>query len=566
MLEQAKIKLRNLIYDDSGVAMAYTIMVFLFFFMLCVSTYSMTENIRQRMELQNACDAAAYSGAVVQADMLSRIAVLNRALSWTYYQTNKRHMDYIVDVWIDAVRGQHNKDSDYVVRFNRLSCHPKIPMVCYFASSFGGEGIESLKKELEDIEDFRSQDDDESDEDYENVKAEYYLQKCLAVIEKFNKNSLIFIININGSLNPRGFVDTHYWGKYSTLKNEIDRANHTMNDIEATISYLKNHISEFSIKAADHVLESSGYKSDDRTFAVFAGTSGVVADNRIGVYPRATYFTDVTTERELLAFSGHTARQLGAGYQTWWQLGTNNTQSGVYRRYTSGLSAGYTCFSTLWTHIKICVPIDIVSYTRTISPDPDAAGAVSISDSGRGADKYTPQGDSSYFTSRQTLASKLGRNFFGRDGSIVVAAKKPLANPFLQFFRSSNDAQSGLYGAFNGTGRDMWAVSAARAGLRFSNDSPEGDYIVQYPGDNGVQGLTSRTTYNSLGVWNLCEDDWDAVMLPVSRAWSSTGQGNWGNGSVNRDMNDLLSAVRDVLNINSNFTGFNGNSPHLMRH
>ena len=94
MLKQAKIKLKSLIYDDSGVAMAYTIMVFLFFFMLCVSTYAMSENIRQRMELQNACDAAAYSGAVVQADMLSRIAVLNRALSWTYMQTNRRQMDY----------------------------------------------------------------------------------------------------------------------------------------------------------------------------------------------------------------------------------------------------------------------------------------------------------------------------------------------------------------------------------------------------------------------------------------------------------------------------------------
>ena len=110
MLKQAKIKLRNLIYDDSGVAMAYTIMAFLFFFMLCVSTYAMAENIRQKMELQNACDAAAYSGAVVQADMLSRIAVLNRALSWTYYHTGRRHMDYIIDKWLDGILFFHNTD------------------------------------------------------------------------------------------------------------------------------------------------------------------------------------------------------------------------------------------------------------------------------------------------------------------------------------------------------------------------------------------------------------------------------------------------------------------------
>ena len=49
MLKQAKIKLRQLLLDDSGIAMAFTIMVFLVFFLLCVSVYAMTENIRQKM-------------------------------------------------------------------------------------------------------------------------------------------------------------------------------------------------------------------------------------------------------------------------------------------------------------------------------------------------------------------------------------------------------------------------------------------------------------------------------------------------------------------------------------
>ena len=102
----AKLTLKRLLYDDSGVAVAYTVLVSLFIFMLCISTYAMSENIRQKMELQNACDAAAYSGAVVQADMLSRIAVLNRALSWTYAQTNMRQMDFIVDRWLQDIRDQ----------------------------------------------------------------------------------------------------------------------------------------------------------------------------------------------------------------------------------------------------------------------------------------------------------------------------------------------------------------------------------------------------------------------------------------------------------------------------
>ena len=112
MLEQAKIKLKSLMRDESGVAMAYTILAFSFFFMLCVSVYAMAENVRQKMELQNACDAAAYSGAVVQADMLSRLAVLNRALAWTYVETNKRHMDYTVDDWLQRTVREYDRIAD----------------------------------------------------------------------------------------------------------------------------------------------------------------------------------------------------------------------------------------------------------------------------------------------------------------------------------------------------------------------------------------------------------------------------------------------------------------------
>lgn len=135
MLKQAKIKLKNLIYDDSGVAMAYTIMVFLFFFLLCVSTYAMTENIRQKIELQNACDAAAYSGAVVQADMLSRLAVLNRALSWTYLQTNRRQMDYLVGEFAIAAKEDHTIQSAWVLANNSGCPLHWISGVNYYACS-----------------------------------------------------------------------------------------------------------------------------------------------------------------------------------------------------------------------------------------------------------------------------------------------------------------------------------------------------------------------------------------------------------------------------------------------
>lgn len=575
MLKQAKLKLKSLIYDDSGVAMAYTIMVFLFFFMLCVSTYAMTENIRQKMELQNACDAAAYSAAVVQADMLSRIAVLNRALSWTYYQTSKRHMDYIVDVWIDAVREQHTLDSRYVKEFNENSCHPKIPMICFYATDIGGLGISSLENRINNIRAFRARKTNsfgkytESAIDYENAKKSYYLSQCKDIINSFSSYSAIYNINVNNKSLRRTDIDLNYYDQWSTLAAEIDQAQTTMDDIEIAISYLRNHICEFSIKAADNTLTNSGYKTEDRTFAVFTGSSGVLVNQQITSFPNENYFENVTTERELLAFSGHNQENLGVGYNTWWTL-RDGLSAGVYREYTTGLTASYNCYSTFWTHpIYVCVPTKVTSYPRSIYPDQNSNSAVYISDPPNVIDKaqrYTPVGNNTYLTSRRTLATKLSKSFFGRDGSIVVAAKKTLDNPFLQLFDLSPDTRRGVYGGFNGRGRDMWTISSARAGVRFPNRSPQGNYIVQYPGENGDSSLHTHTTYNSSGVWNLCEDDWDAVMLPISRAWSNTDVGSWGTSDTTDDTNNLLNSVIALLRINSSFTGFSKSQPHLMRH
>ena len=136
--------------------------------------------------------------------------------------------------------------------------------------------------------------------------------------------------------------------------------------------------------------------------------------------------------------------------------------------------------------------------------------------------------------------------FFGQAGSIVVAAKKRTANPFLDLFGDV----TGLYGAFNGTGRDMWAVSAARAGVRTNNDGTNGRYQVRRPADT----ITAAGYTN--GVWNLCEEDWDAVMLPVSRAWNNTRINAWGTESIDSSTNRLLSSVSSTLNVNTPYRSF----------
>lgn len=102
--------LRRLARDENGAALAFTLGAVLFLYVLCGGAYMAGETARRKAELQNACDAAAYSASVVQADVLSRMAVLNRAMSWSYVQMTRAQMDAIVYRWLDLTRRRFRQD------------------------------------------------------------------------------------------------------------------------------------------------------------------------------------------------------------------------------------------------------------------------------------------------------------------------------------------------------------------------------------------------------------------------------------------------------------------------
>ena len=105
-----KQKMMDLGRDESGVAFAFTVTVSLIIFLFGFAIYACGETVRQRIELQNAADAAAYSGALVQADTISRVAVINKAMAWNYVMMTRRQMDHIVGAWLGKVteRWQHD--------------------------------------------------------------------------------------------------------------------------------------------------------------------------------------------------------------------------------------------------------------------------------------------------------------------------------------------------------------------------------------------------------------------------------------------------------------------------
>ena len=106
-----KQKMMDLMRDESGVAFAFTVTVSLIIFLFGFAIYACGETVRQRIELQNAADAAAYSGALVQADTISRVAVINKAMAWNYVMMTRRQMDHIVGAWLTKVteRWEHDR-------------------------------------------------------------------------------------------------------------------------------------------------------------------------------------------------------------------------------------------------------------------------------------------------------------------------------------------------------------------------------------------------------------------------------------------------------------------------
>lgn len=105
--------------DEDGVAFVATLALFMFMYIVCMGVYSVGTQIKERIQLQNACDAAAYSAAVVQADTLSRIATINRAMAWTYVQMSRRQMDCIVARWLNRASRIYHEDLRNAQKWNR---------------------------------------------------------------------------------------------------------------------------------------------------------------------------------------------------------------------------------------------------------------------------------------------------------------------------------------------------------------------------------------------------------------------------------------------------------------
>ena len=117
MTEILRQKIIKLVRGEEGVALVVTLALFMFLYVSCAGVYSIGRAVKDRIILQNAVDAAAYSAAVVQADYLSRIATINKAMAWNYAQLLKSQKNWIVLRFlkeVDSMALAENKNDEGV--------------------------------------------------------------------------------------------------------------------------------------------------------------------------------------------------------------------------------------------------------------------------------------------------------------------------------------------------------------------------------------------------------------------------------------------------------------------
>ena len=112
-------KMLRLGRDEDGAALVITLALFFLMYIACMGVYAISMSVKERIQLQNAADAAAYSAAVIQADTLSRIATINRAMSWTYVQMTREQLDYIVLRWLRHTEKHYIQDMNGANSYNK---------------------------------------------------------------------------------------------------------------------------------------------------------------------------------------------------------------------------------------------------------------------------------------------------------------------------------------------------------------------------------------------------------------------------------------------------------------
>lgn len=479
MLRVANRVARRLWQDESGVVLAVTMIVFLAMFMMACGVYAVGETARMRIELQNGADAAAYSGAIVQADTLSRVAAINRAMSWTYVQMVRMEMDYIVDKWLELTLERWEIDNLRMRLFNAAStCHMGLP---WYGT---GKGV--------------------------SIGNSMNHKRIL-----LNKRELVTTTQIEMARRTAAAQ-----GKsYRALAPKIDRCR---SEIEAMNEKERELLLNLPLRIQKTVVEVLRENVKDSWNDEIAGGAGLMYTLHQEESPLDNNFRvlELDEEEDFLRHSdyipeqGSSARQVfDKGTDRWFVKQYKSGGPGLQRQYERGhpiLISEWDWCSSLWEMVEgVCVLVAQTSGSSNVKGD-------------------DPQiYDENYYITALAEPQVLEERFFARGGSICVGLSRRLNNPF-EFMAVGGDA--GVLNPFklDQGQRYMWTVGAAIAGFNPKPRQPaEGKYEVTYEPNEGER------------LWNLKTSDWDGVLLPLHRAWAEGKNRNWQGETAGQILNKL---------------------------
>ena len=455
--------------DESGVVLAITVVVFLTLFMIGCAVYAIGEVVRERIELQNAADSAAYSGALVQADALSRIGAINRAMAWTYGQMCRMEQDYVVDKWLELVLRKFWQE-DYV----QASTWNYAGACNFGAPTFFWVGVNQG-------------------------------------LHKYVRLNGHHIVSVSRIASARAGAAASFPGKsHYTLGPLIDDCR---DNIKAMNKAEKNIIGIFPKKITDAVEDvlSANVRDLENDRVSPAGS----ADLRYKLLPdegvHKTYFDIETDEMRFLRFIDWVPSDLGKGVQGGWY--EKKPARGIKRGYRRGhhiLRAEWSWWSSKWILVEgVCTLVGIRTGNRL------------------GANVRAIMGDDGSIYSRNHYETELAEprkllnNFFGEDGTIVVGVARRMNNPWQFVVAGRAPGDRGIFNmsTLDNDRRFMWAAAAARAGYKLKRSSRERP--GWYETTNWIFGPDDRR------YWNIKWSDWDVVMLPLRRGWTYGTYGQW---------------------------------------
>ena len=478
-------KCRELATDTRGAALAITLAFVMPVYLLVIGIYGIGEVVRNKIELQNAADAAAYSAAVVQADYLSRMATVNKAMAWTYVDLQKRSLDLAMDLFCNYIFIQFQKDLN-TARQRNTPCHMHVPGLHYncgtdilvnslFLEIAGtGAGIPELAK-------------------------------------KFNGQSLTqrFLL-----LQAFHTLSAQFKGKGS-VTNTPKVAEYSLNitKMMAKLNKLRQEYPKMVKQTAQQIAIANMMECKDDYFVnVSMGNTDTGFLTMMGTEEN---------EKTFISFADPTLKDFspkkvfGPGTDDWIVRKTIPGFWRVYRQTKTHLYAKWDWFWTRWVHVNLG--------EIQLHLPPIFGGAI-----GQGHPEY--HGYDSFFPLIKkdlpiglavppAIPLTLTPLFFGKAGSITVAIARRTSNPFSVFSWSGRSLTApSILSAFNpsvaGGNRPeyMCAIASARAGYKlYEKDKQKkfksADYNLGYTLSSGEKE------------WNLVETDWDGVMLPVKNAW-----------------------------------------------